>query len=149
MSGAQAEQSAGKWLKARQRMLWRQAVAEPLEPRLPLPGTRVGGLLLEARLGTGGFGTVYRARSPGGKAYAVKFIHLPRAAAWAWRELEVLLRLRRLGWVAVRGHGEWPEKAPRFVYLVMEYVRGRALHAWARRHNPTARQVAHLVRALA
>lgn len=149
MSGAQAGQSADKWLKARQRLLWRQVLSEPLEPQLPLTGTRVGGLVLEARLGTGGYGTVYRARSPGGKVYAVKFIHLPRAAAWAWRELEVLLRLRRLGWVAVRGYGEWPEKAPRFVYLVMEYVQGRALHAWARRHNPTARQVAQLVRALA
>ncbi|WNG33196.1 protein kinase [Archangium violaceum] len=149
MNGVEAEPSARTWLKVQRRMLWRRAVTEPLEPQLPLPGTRVGGLYLEARLGSGSQGTVYRARSPSGKAYAVKFIHLPRAAAWAWRELEVLLRLRRIGWVFVRGHGEWPEKAPRFIYLVMEYVQGRALHAWAKRHNPSARQVAELVRALA
>ncbi|HEX5754633.1 MAG TPA: serine/threonine-protein kinase [Archangium sp.] len=149
MDGVQAGKVGDKWLRARRRLLWRQAVLEPLEPQLPLPGTQVGGLVLEARLGAGGYGTVYRARSPGGKPYAVKFIHLPRAAAWAWRELEVLLRLRRLGWVAVRGHGEWPEKAPRFVYLVMEYVQGMSLHTWAGRHNPTARRVAEVVRALA
>ncbi|QRK12200.1 protein kinase [Archangium violaceum] len=149
MNGVEAERSTRTWLKVQRRMLWRRAVTEPLEPQLPLPGTRVGGLHLEARLGGGSQGTVYRARSPSGKAYAVKFIHLPRAAAWAWRELEVLLRLRRIGWVAMRGHGEWPEKAPRFVYLVMEYVQGRALHAWAKRHNPSARRVAELVRALA
>jgi len=149
MDGVQAGQSADRWLRARRRLLWRQAVLEPLEPQLPLPRTHVGGLLLEAKLGTGGYGTVYRARGPEGKLYAVKFIHLPRAAGWAWRELEVLLRLRRLGWVAMRGHGEWPEKAPRFVYLVMEYVPGRALHTWAGRHNPTARRVVEVVRALA
>jgi serine/threonine-protein kinase len=120
-----------------------------VEPQLPLPGTEVGGLLLEERLGTGSQGAVYRARSKSGRLYAVKFIYLPRAAEWAWRELEVLLRLRRLGWVAVRGYGEWPDKAPRFVYLVMEYVQGRALHEWARQCNPTARQVAQVVRALA
>src|SRR3712207_3293242 len=118
MDGMQDGQPADKWLRARRRLLWRQAVSEPLEPQLPPAETHVGGLLLEARLGTGGYGTVYRARRPEGRPYAVKFIHLPRAAAWAWRELEVLLRLRRLGWVAVRGHGEWPEKAPRFVCLV-------------------------------
>ncbi|WP_375771945.1 protein kinase [Archangium gephyra] len=149
MDAAEARRPAGRWLKAQRRLLWRQAVREPLEPQLPLPGTYVGGLCLEARLGTGGQGTVYRARSPGGRLYAVKFIHLPRAAGWAWRELEVLLRLRRIGWVAVRGHGEWPERAPRFVYLVMEYVGGWPLPTWARRRNPTARQVAELVRALA
>ncbi|QRN96270.1 protein kinase [Archangium violaceum] len=149
MNGVESGRADDRWLRAQRHRLWRQAANAPVEPQLPLPGTEVGGLLLEARLGTGSQGAVFRARSRSGRLYAVKFIYLPRSAAWAWRELEVLLRLRRLGWVAVRGHGEWPDTAPRFVYLVMEYVWGRALHEWARQCNPTARQVAQVVRALA
>ncbi|WP_257457410.1 serine/threonine-protein kinase [Archangium lipolyticum] len=149
MNGTESGRADDRWLRARRHRLWRQAANEPVEPQLPLPGTEVGGLLLEARLGTGSQGAVFRARGASGRPYAVKFIYLPHSAAWAWRELEVLLRLRRLGWVAVRGHGEWPDRAPRFVYLVMEYVEGRALHEWARQCNPSARQVARVVRALA
>ncbi|WP_160174384.1 serine/threonine-protein kinase, partial [Archangium violaceum] len=58
----------------------------------------------------------------------------------------VRLRLRRVGGLAVECHGLWPHEAPRYLYLVTPYVRGRSLYAWARRKNPTAREVAWVVR---
>ncbi len=130
------------WLR---RHLWRPEVQQAL---LPAVGTTVGGYHLEARRGAGGFGTVYRARR-GGRLYALKFIYQPRTGAWGWRELEVLLRLRRVGTLPLEGHGQWPDKQPLFLFLAMEYVDGRPLYAWAQENTPSARQVARLVLALA
>jgi len=130
------------WLR---RHLWKPEFQQAL---LPAVGTTVGGYHLEARRGAGGFGTVYRARR-GGRLYALKFIYLPRTGSWGWRELEVLLKLRRVGTLPVEGHGHWPDKQPLFLFLAMEYVDGRPLYAWALEHQPTARQVARLVQGLA
>jgi serine/threonine-protein kinase len=116
-----------------------------LRPRV---GDTVGGFHLEAKLGEGSYGVVYRARR-GGRLYAVKFLYLPRVEAWAWRELEVMLRLRRVGTLRLEGHGRWPDRSPLFLFIAMELVDGRPLYAWARRHNPTARQVARVLWALA
>ncbi len=129
---------------------WKQAHARhQWEARqLPPPGTQVGGYRLEALLGAGGQGTVYRARGPE-RLEAVKFIPLRLAGPWAWRELEVLRRLQGPGIVALRGHGLWPEEAPRFLYLVLEHVRGPTVSAWARKARPGARRVARLVLRLA
>ena len=110
----------------------------------PSLGTEVDGYRLERRLGEGGQGTVYRARR-GRRLYALKFLSLD-SPDWAWRELEVRLRLRRVGGLAVESHGLWPHEAPRFLYLVTPYVHGRPLYAWARGKNPTAREVAWVVR---
>jgi serine/threonine-protein kinase len=131
-------------LKRRRRRRQRRFQHEVL-PRL---GETVGGFHLEARLGAGGYGTVYRARR-GGRLYAVKFLFLPSVARWAWRELEVMLRVRRVGVVRVAGHGEWPDRSPLFLFIAMEYVEGPGLYDWARRHQPTARQVAQVLRQLA
>jgi serine/threonine protein kinase len=108
----------------------------------------VAGYHLEARLGKGGQGTVYRALREG-RQYAVKFLYLPRMADWAWRELDVMVRLRRAGVLPLEGCGKWPAGQPRFLFIVTPYVRGRSLYDWAREHNPTAREVAWLVREVA
>ena len=133
----------GAWRLPRRR----RAVREEREARLPPLGIRVGGYRLESRLGEGGQGTVYRARR-GGRQYAVKFISLA-VEEWAWRELEVRLRLRRVGTVRLEGCGQWPDRAPRFLFIAMPYVRGRPVESWAREKNPTARQVARLLRDVA
>jgi serine/threonine-protein kinase len=111
-------------------------------------GATVAGFELEAELGRGGYGVVFRARR-GGRLYAVKFIYLPYAEGWGWREVEVMLRLRQLGGVQLEGCGRWPDARPLFLYIAMEYVRGQPLYAWAEATNPTARQVAGVVLALA
>jgi serine/threonine-protein kinase len=68
---------------------------------------------------------------------------------WAWRELEVRLRLRRVGAMRLEGYGHWPDQVPRFLYLVVPYVHGRPLYAWVQENNPTARWGVHLMRELA
>ncbi len=134
--------------KPSRRRLPREAARTPVEEQLPPLGTEVGGFRLEAKLGEGGFGTVYLAWR-GGRPYAVKFLYLPAVEPWAWRELEVMLQLRRAGWVVVEGHGRWPDRAPRFLFLVMPYVRGTPLFDWAREKNPNARQVVEVAVPLA
>ena len=43
----------------------------------PLPvGTRIGGDVVEGVLGSGGFATVYRVRSPEGRLFALKLLPL-------------------------------------------------------------------------
>ena len=128
-----------------QRQLWKPETQAAL---LPPVGTTVGGYYLEAKLGRGGQGTVYRARR-GGQLYAVKFIYLPLAGKWSRRELEVLPRLERVGVVRLEGHGKWPDLCPFFLFIAMEYVPGLPLYAWARQHRPTARQVARVLLELA
>ena len=111
---------------------------------MPRVGDTVGGFLLEARLGAGSFGTVFRARR-GERVFALKLLYLPLAGAWAWRELEVLLRLHHVGLVGVECHGHHglePEVGPLFLYIVTDYVPGEPMDAWAEHTNPTARQVA-------
>ncbi|WPB75631.1 hypothetical protein KYC5002_42385 [Archangium violaceum] len=84
-----------------------------------------GRLPAGAAAGAGGQGTVYRA-SRGGRLYALKFLSLD-SPDWAWRELEVRLRLRlrRVGGLAVECHGLWPHEAPRYLYLVTPLTAGR------------------------
>jgi serine/threonine-protein kinase len=137
------EARARRWWLSK--LLWRTEVQEAL---LPPVGSTVGGYHLEARLGRGGQGTVYRARR-GGRLYAVKFLYLPVAGSRARTEVEVLPRLARVGVVRLEGHGKWPDASPLFLFIAMEYVRGRPLYAWAWEHNATARQVAGVLREVA
>ena len=118
---------------------------------MPRVGDTVGGFLLEARLGAGSFGTVFRARRDD-RLVALKLLYLPLAGPWAWRELEVLLRLHHVGLLSVECHGHHgpdPELGPLFLYIVTAYVPGQSMDAWAEHTNPTARQVARAVFSLA
>ncbi|QRK04777.1 protein kinase [Archangium violaceum] len=136
----------------RRRLLLRRLTREGArEEFLPRVGEVVGGLTLEARLGAGSYGTVYRARR-GDDVFAVKLLYLPHAGPWAQRELEVLLRLHHAGLVGVDSHGHhghFPGFGPLFLYIVTGYVPGLPLDTWAERHNPTALEVARAVRVLA
>ncbi|WP_309895108.1 protein kinase domain-containing protein [Archangium sp.] len=152
MAGAEAAREAQgevAWSQWRRRW-WRRNVRRMDFKRelLPRLGETVGGFVLEARLGEGSYGTVYRARR-GGRLYALKLLYLPHVEGWAWRELEVMLRVRRMGVVRVAGYGEWPDRSPLFLFIAMEYVEGLGLYDWARRHQPTARPVAEVLRHLA
>lgn len=125
--------------------LLRQLQHDSPEHYLPRPGMEVAGYTLEARLGSGGQGTVFRARREG-RTYAVKFLFLPRAAPWAFRERDVLVKLSEAGGLPLEGQGPWPASQPLFLFLVMPYVRGLPLDVWTRVHNPNALQAAQLFR---
>jgi len=118
-----------------------------LHPVVP-PGTDIGGYLVEEKLGAGGFGAVYRARR-GGRLYALKLIPLWGLAEWAEREVAILLRLKHSNLVRIRGHGQWPDEAPQYFFIAMDYVEGRRLDVWAKEENPSAREVVLKVRGVA
>ncbi|HYO66358.1 MAG TPA: protein kinase [Archangium sp.] len=109
----------------------------------PRPGLEVAGYALEARLGTGGQGTVFRATRQG-RQYAVKFLFLPRSAPWAWRERDVMRKFSSAGGLPLVDEGVWPAQQPLYLFLVMPLVRGLPLHVWTRVNNPCALQVAQL-----
>ncbi|HYO55044.1 serine/threonine-protein kinase [Archangium sp.] len=145
----QQHQFLARW---RRRQLLRQLAREGAqEGFLPKVGESVGGFTLEARLGAGSYGTVFRARR-GEHLYALKLLYLPHAGAWAWRELEVLLRLHRARLVVVDSHGHYchhPEVGPLFLYIVTNYVPGLPMGEYVERHNPTALWAARAVLSLA
>jgi serine/threonine protein kinase len=114
----------------------------------PKEGMVVAGYRLTRRLGGGGFGQVFLARWRRHRR-ALKFIPLRDAGEWGRRELSVLVHVRHANVVRLVGHAEWPEEAPEYLVLLMEYVEGQPLYEWAREENPSARQVARVVLKLA
>lgn len=119
------------------------ARVKPKRPEVT-PGTDVGGYLVRGKLGAGAFGQVFLAER-GGALYALKLVPLENLGPWGERELLTLVRVKQANAARLLGHCYWPDKAARFLVVIMEYVQGRRLDAWARLENPSARQVVRLV----
>jgi serine/threonine-protein kinase len=81
------------------------------------PGTDVGGYVVEAQLGEGGFGTVFLAQR-GGELYALKMLPLEEVGEWGVREMLTLARVQHPNVVRLLGHGQWPDKAPRYFVVI-------------------------------
>jgi serine/threonine protein kinase len=120
-----------------------------------MPDTMVGPWRIQARLGAGGFGAVYRVEYEGAP-YALKFAahgpdsgDLNRTDARARRELACLLLIHHPNVVRVWGHGRWPDPRTGYHYVVMDYVEGHTLHEWVKKARPTLRQVLQLFDTLA
>jgi hypothetical protein len=112
----------------------------------------VGSYTVQRPLGAGGYGTVYLAQERDGGLFALKFLALESVGRWGEREVSILLRLQHLAHpnvVRLVSHTLWPVTAPEYLVIGMEYVRGASLDRWAREVNPTARQVAGVVREVA
>ncbi|REG28979.1 serine/threonine-protein kinase [Archangium gephyra] len=123
----------------------------------PLPvGTRIGGDVVEGVLGSGGFATVYRVRSPSGYVSALKLLPLdegPERAERAWREMSLGTRLSHPNLVRQLGAGQWPVENPRFLWVKLELVEGPTLDEWGlapgRTRGEVMDRVLEVARALA
>ncbi|ATB50982.1 serine/threonine protein kinase [Corallococcus macrosporus] len=111
-------------------------------------GTQVGGFVVEALLGMGGCGAVFRARR-GDARFALKLQSLAALGGWAHREVDILRRLDHPNVVRFHACGLWRDTAPEWFYLAMELVEGRPLNQWVDEENPSPRQAAALALGLA
>ncbi|NTX06226.1 serine/threonine-protein kinase [Myxococcus sp. CA040A] len=111
-------------------------------------GTDIAGYTVEGLLGAGGCGVVYRATRDG-QAVALKLQSLAQLGGWARREVAILTRLAHPNVVGFRDGGLFPPEAPEWLYLAMEYVRGRPLAQWVEEENPGARSAARLALGMA
>lgn len=98
---------------------------------------RIGSWSLEARLGMGGMGIVYRARGRRGQLVAVKLLH-----PWLLADKEALARFQREAEVLEKVDGPCVARVIEAdtdgdqPYLVCEYVEGPTLHAQVEREGP-------------
>lgn len=106
-------------------------------------GTQVGGFAVEALLGMGGCGAVFRARR-GDARFALKLQSLAALGGWAHREVDILRRLDHPNVVRFHACGLWRDTAPEWFYLAMELVEGRPLNQWVDEENPSPRRAAAL-----
>ena len=118
----------------------------PFVPPPPTLGEWVGEYEVVAKLGEGGGGIVFKVRK-GTRFYALKLFHGARGGndgreAWGRREVSSLLRMRHPHVVRLVATGYWPDEEKGCLYVVMEYVEGRTLFAWAEEENPSAREAA-------
>ncbi|AKF79665.1 serine/threonine protein kinase [Myxococcus fulvus 124B02] len=111
-------------------------------------GADIAGYRVEALLGAGGCGVVYRA-SRDGAPVALKLQSLEQLGGWALREVAILTRLAHRNVVGFRAGGLFPSESPAWLYLAMEYVRGRPLAQWVEEENPSARGAATLALGMA
>jgi tetratricopeptide (TPR) repeat protein len=118
--------------------------------RLPEVGATFQGFVLEALVGRGGNGAVYRAHDPQGQVHALKLL-VPRDDSAERRErfvreVEAGRTLRHPGVVELRGHGE----AEGLRYLVLELLEGaRPLDHYARDEDLPVLERVRLVQEIA
>jgi len=127
----------------------------PSAPRFPEYGTRVGSWLVQERIGHGSHGVVFRAvraEQPQAGSYALKLAQKagdPRFEREAW----MLSRAQHSSVPRFEDSGSW--KSPHGAvhpYIVMQWVEGLSLYAWAVEYDLTVRQaigqLAQVARAL-
>ncbi len=119
------------------------------------PGMTVGPWRILAPLGSGSFGIVFQVEHAG-QVHALKFAlrgpgsdDLNRTDARATKELVCLLQAVHPNVARVWAHGRWPDARTGYHYVVMDFVEGPTLDAWAKRERPSARRVARVFARLA
>ncbi len=113
---------------------------DPLGVDLPLePGTLVGEFVVEAQIGRGGFGTVYRARHPIiGKRAAIKVLSddvgaSQNAVARFIQEARAVNEIQHPNIVDIFSFGQLPDKRHCFA---MELLEGQPFDAFLNRRDP-------------
>lgn len=115
-----------------------------LDPFSLPPGTQVGPWRVKAYEGGGAYGLVFRAVKVGEEQagdVALKVACYPGEPRFQ-REVALLSRVDHPGVPRLLDHGEW--RAPggeTHPYIVMEWIEGLELYAWAQRCNPSSRDV--------
>jgi hypothetical protein len=89
---------------------------------------RTGPYQLDAVIGRGGSGTVYRARSPEGTLVAVKVLHVAASAGTDAAEIDVLAGLQHPGVVRILDHGALDGRR----FIATELLDGPTLRAMLR-----------------
>ncbi len=89
------------------------------------PGTMAGDYVLEKVIAAGGFGSVYRARGPGGRRAAVKVLHAElvatdQAVARFRREIDAIRRIRHPNVVDVLEVGRLADGQPWFAMELLD-----------------------------
>ncbi len=110
------------------------------------PGAQVGEYRVEAKLGAGGFGTVYRAQHPViGKTAAIKvlareFSSKPEMVARFIDEARAVNQIRHKGIIDIFAFGSLPDGRH---YFVMELLEGMSLDAYIRQkgHVPVGEAI--------
>ncbi len=126
--------------------------SDHLNPASLPPGTRLGPWRLLEQRGRGTYGVVYRAvpaEPKAAHAVALKLALYPGDARFV-REAELLSRLRHPAVPRLIDSGHWqPREGVSYAWLVMDWVEGLPLYAWAQAQRPSSRQVLQLLARLA
>ncbi|MDP3494389.1 MAG: serine/threonine-protein kinase [Hyphomonadaceae bacterium] len=105
------------------------------------PPTRLAGYAISERIGAGGMGSVYLAKRDRGDFEHLAAIKIIRPGLLSQRlvdrfrrERQILAHLRHPNIAQLFDGGETEDGSP---YIIMEYVEGTALLAWAEANNPS------------
>src|SRR3712207_6251262 len=103
----------------------------------------IGDYKIVGFLGAGGLGIVYKVER-GGLFFALKLLLVPSLDGRAKREIGILVHLENPCVVRYVGSDFWPDPAGH-PYIVMEYVPGDTLWAFAYKQNPSAREATRII----
>ncbi len=112
--------------------------------RHPAPGERVGDYLILDKIGSGGFGTVFKAERAG-QFFSVKMLGSGELGARERREVGILLLLENPGVVRFRACDRWLDPKNGTPYIVTDFVSGMTLEEFAEVENPSARESARIL----
>ncbi|WNG34828.1 serine/threonine protein kinase [Archangium violaceum] len=112
--------------------------------RHPDVGEMIGDYKVVGLLGAGGLGVVYKVER-GGRFFALKLLAVPKLDGRAKREIGILIHLENPCVVRYVGSDFWPDPVIGHPYIVMEYVPGDTLWAFAYKHNPSARKGTRII----
>lgn len=132
----------------------------PFRPEDIPPGSRIGSYTIGAKLGSGGTGVVYEARSPKGHLFALKLARQWRAVLEAPPSVDEL-RLERSNIchgllkghpnvVELHAYERYPDTFSGWTYQVLELVPGgQSITQWARYTCPSLGELTHVFQQLA
>jgi len=112
--------------------------------RHPEIGEMIGDYKVVGLLGAGGLGIVYKVER-GGRFFALKLLLVSKLDGRAKREIGILIHLEHPCVVRYVGSDFWPDPVHGHPYIVMEFVPGDTLWAFAYNQNPSARKATRII----